>query len=62
MPRKGLELEERTLRFAVRIVTFASVLPRTDAAIVIGRQLLRAGTSTAAILSTIKRRSGRAVR
>jgi four helix bundle protein len=48
MPRKGLELEERTLQFAVRIVTFVSVLPRTDAAIVLGRQLLRAGTSIGA--------------
>jgi len=48
MPRKGVELEERTLQFAVRIVRFASMLPRTDAAIVLGRQLLRAGTSIGA--------------
>jgi four helix bundle protein len=48
MPRKGLELEERTLQFAVRIVHLASGLPRTDAAIVLGRQLLRAGTSIGA--------------
>jgi four helix bundle protein len=48
MPRKGVELEERTLQFAVRVVGFASVLPRTDAAMVLGRQLLRAGTSIGA--------------
>jgi len=48
VPRIGLELEERTLQFAVRIVNFASVLPRTAAAIAIGRQLLRAGTSVGA--------------
>ena len=48
MARKGLELEERTLRFAVRIVTFASALPRADPAVVLGRQLLRSGTSIGA--------------
>ncbi len=48
MPRKGLELEERTLQFAVRIVTFTGALPRTDPAIVLGRQLLRSGTSIGA--------------
>ena len=42
------ELQERTKRFAVAVVRFFSRLPKTEAASVIGRQLLRAGTSVAA--------------
>jgi len=41
-------LEERTLRFAVQIVAFVGSLPRSDAGGVIGRQLLRSGTSIGA--------------
>ena len=43
--RTDAELEERTLRFAVQIVAFVGALPRSDAGVVIGRQLLRSGTS-----------------
>ena len=46
--RVGAELEERTLEFATNIVAFTGSLPRTESAIVIGRQLLRAGTSIGA--------------
>ena len=46
--RTGAELEERTLRFAVQIVAFVGSLPRSDAGGVIGRQLLRSGTSIGA--------------
>jgi four helix bundle protein len=42
------ELQDRTKRFAVPIVQFFSRLPHTEAARVIGRQLLRAGTAVAA--------------
>lgn len=42
------ELQDRTKRFAVAVVRFFSRLPKTEAARVIGRQLLRAGTSVAA--------------
>ena len=42
------ELEGRTLEFAVRLVAHVSQFPHTDAAAVIGRQLLRAGTSVGA--------------
>lgn len=38
-------LEERTLAFAVAVVHFVASLPRTAAADVIGRQLLKSGTS-----------------
>jgi len=42
------QLEERTLVFAVAIVRFVATLPRTEAGSVIGRQLLKAGTSIGA--------------
>ena len=46
--KKIKELQDRTKRFAVAVVRFFSRLPKTEAASVIGRQLLRAGTSVAA--------------
>lgn len=42
------ELKARTKAFALRIVGLAGVLPRNEAARVIGRQLLRSGTSIGA--------------
>ena len=42
------QLKERTKQFAVRIVYLFRVLPRSEESRVIGRQLLRAGTSVAA--------------
>ena len=42
------ELEGRTLEFAVRIVAFADVLPKTPAGWTIGRQLVKSGTSIGA--------------
>ena len=41
-------LEERTLAFAVAIVRFVGGFPRSEAGAVIGRQLLKAGTSVGA--------------
>src|ERR687897_704866 len=38
------ELRQRTRRFAVDIVRFCRTLPRSDEGMIIGRQLLRAGT------------------
>lgn len=46
--RKGSELEERTIAFAVSVIEFVALLPRTNAAIVVGRQLLRSATSIGA--------------
>lgn len=46
--RIGAELEERTLAFAVQVVEFVATFPRSDSACVIGRQLLRSGTSVGA--------------
>ena len=41
-------MQARTKAFAVRIVKFYGTLPKTDEARVLGRQLLRSGTSVAA--------------
>jgi four helix bundle protein len=46
--RKGSELEERTITFAVSVIEFVSLMPRSDAASVVGRQLLRCATSVGA--------------
>ena len=42
------KMQARTKAFAVEIVKFFGTLPKTDEARVIGRQLLRSGTSVAA--------------
>ncbi len=47
-PEKAKELQERTKEFAIGIIQLFRKLPRTEEARVLGRQLLRAGTSVAA--------------
>jgi four helix bundle protein len=48
-PERGNEdLKTRTRRFALAIIRFYSALPKTTEAQVIGRQMLRAGTSVGA--------------
>jgi four helix bundle protein len=42
------ELKSRTKQFAIRIIRLVQSLPRNDEARVIGKQLLRSGTSVAA--------------
>ena len=42
------ELKERTKQFAIRVVRLFRSLPKTDEAKVIGKQVLRSGTSVAA--------------
>ena len=42
------QLRERTKQFAIRVVHLFRALPKSDEAKVIGRQVLRAGTSVAA--------------
>jgi four helix bundle protein len=42
------DLKKRTKAFAVQIIKFYKSLPRTDEARVLGRQVLRSGTSVAA--------------
>jgi len=45
---RAKELQERTKRFAIRIVRLFRALPKTDEARIIGKQVLRSGTSVAA--------------
>ncbi|MEN1680483.1 MAG: four helix bundle protein [Planctomycetota bacterium] len=46
--RKDAELRERTKQFALRVIRVFQALPKTGEAQVIGKQLLRSGTSVAA--------------
>lgn len=54
------ELKERTKRFAIEIVKLYRALPRTDEARIIGKQLLRSGTSVAANYRAVIRARSRA--
>src|SRR5258707_8823033 len=45
---KSQELKNRTKQFAIRIVKLFRSLPRTEEARIIGKQMLRSGTSVAA--------------
>jgi four helix bundle protein len=45
---RARELQDRTKKFALRIISAFSRLPKTEAARVIGKQFLRSGTSVAA--------------
>jgi four helix bundle protein len=42
------ELKDRTFEFGVRVITAVEALPKTETAKILGRQLLRAGTSVGA--------------
>ena len=42
------QLKERTKQFAIRVINLFRALPKSDEARVIGRQVLRSGTSVAA--------------
>lgn len=47
---QGLEIQDRSFQFAVRVVKLAHRLPRTVAGIEVGRQLVRAATAVGANL------------
>ncbi len=55
MNEKRLDLLERTRAFALRIVRLYSALPKTTEAQVLGKQVLRSGTSVGAHLREGKR-------
>ena len=55
---QGNDLRKRTMSFALRIVRMFSALPKTTGAQVLGKQVLRSGTSVG---QTIGRLSERAV-
>jgi four helix bundle protein len=44
----GVDLKERTKAFALRVIAMFASLPKTDVARVLGKQLLRSGTSIGA--------------
>jgi four helix bundle protein len=54
------DLGERTKKFALRIVRLYAYLPKTTAAQVLGRQLLRSGTSVGAHYREASRARSRA--
>src|SRR5947208_7935827 len=54
------ELRDRTKQFAIRVVRLFKALPRTDEARVLGRQVLRSGTSVAANYRAVCRARSRA--
>ena len=56
----GEEMRKRTKAFAVRIIKFYKDLPKTDEARVLGRQVLRSGTSVAANYRAVCRAKSRA--
>ncbi|MFZ0711865.1 MAG: four helix bundle protein [Terrimicrobiaceae bacterium] len=47
-PKKGDDLRERTKAFALRVIRLFSSLPKTTESHVLGKQLLRSGTSVGA--------------
>ena len=54
------DLRERTKDFAIRIVRLFQALPKTDEARIIGKQLLRSGTSVGANYRAVCRARSRA--
>jgi len=60
MGEQAEELRARTKQFALRIVKMFRSLPRTEEARVIGRQVLRSGTSVAANYRSVCRARSKA--
>ncbi|HTP12437.1 MAG TPA: four helix bundle protein [Bacteroidota bacterium] len=60
MASRPEELRDRTKKFAINIVRLIRTLPRTEESRVIGRQLLRCGTSVAANYRAVCRARSRA--
>src|SRR5579875_1958361 len=57
---QSVELKQRTKHLAVRIVRLFRALPKTEEARVLGRQILRSGTSVAANHRAVCRARSRA--
>jgi four helix bundle protein len=60
MPSRPEELRDRTKQFAIRIVKLFRALPKTEEARVLGKQVLRSGTSVAANYRAVCRSRSRA--
>ena len=57
---RNAELKQRTFEFSIRVVRLVEALPKSATAQIIGRQLLRAGTSVGANYRAAKRARSRA--
>jgi four helix bundle protein len=57
---KAKELQQRAKRYAIRIIRLFRALPRTEEARIVGRQLVRAGTSIGANYRAVCRARTRA--
>jgi len=57
---KAREMQARTKAFALRIIRLSAVLPETDVARILGRQVLRSGTSVAANYRAVCRAKSKA--
>lgn len=60
MPSQPEELRDRTKKFAIRIVKLFRAIPKTEEARVLGKQVLRSGTSVAANYRAVCRSRSRA--
>lgn len=60
MPAQAEQLRFRTKQYAIRIVRLFKCLPKTDEARIIGKQVLRSGTSVAANYRAVNRARSRA--
>lgn len=60
MGNPTIELKQRCKQFAIRLIRLFRSLPRTDEARIIGKQLLRSGTSVAANYRAVCRARSRA--
>ncbi|MBI3646297.1 MAG: four helix bundle protein [Acidobacteriales bacterium] len=58
--KSNVDLQERTKRFAVRILKLYRSLPKTEEARVLGKQILRSGTSIGANYRAASRARSRA--
>src|SRR5437870_12288048 len=54
------ELKERTFEFGVRVITAVEALPKSETSRILGRQLLRSGTSVGANYRAAARARSRA--
>lgn len=56
----AIELKQRTKQFALRVIRMVQALPKTETSRVVGRQVLRSGTSVGANYRTACRAKSRA--
>jgi len=55
MQKDGIDFADRTKRFALQVIRLSSILPRRTEAQVLGKQVLRSGTSVGANYCEMRR-------